>query len=269
MQLIQYTAVSSVSWHVSYHVSCTMSMYLVLCPFILYHVLLYPSCTMHICCTSVLASHLTHLTISSHMIPLPVVDHQVVVFDVDHIRLLRDLGIVGVLSGTLAAAPQQNLLLGVPLRLSEYDAIWLVSNNHAYVYDSKAYHSHITQLNSAKATTTNNFVSISSTSDGPSPLQFKLDIEQVVDKPLSSLYQLYNSLRSQGYWVLPGMRFGGDFVAYPGDPLLFHSHLIVSHSQDIVKQDLVHRGRLATGVKKLWCVLDNENTFSIEWAGFG
>lgn len=224
---------------------------------------------------------------SSHriaMIPLPVVAGEILVFDVDHIRCLRQLGIVGVLSGTLPAAPQQNLLLGIPLRLSGYDAMWLVNNSHAVLYDSKAYYESLgremmtetseetigaTQL--ANPSPSSFHVIPSTSTDGP--LQdFTITIDQFKQQSnllSDSLYDIYSSLRDRGYWILPGLRFGGDFVAYPGDPLLYHSHLIVSACTQVSKIDLVQRGRLATGVKKLWCVLDGPHTFSIEWAGFG
>lgn len=223
------------------------------------------------------------------MIPLPVIAKDVVVFDVSHIRKLRLLGIVGVLSGTLSAAPQQNLLLGVPLRLSMFDAIWLVRNHHAFLYDSAAYHEGLTTTNSSVDPSIHsenihsenihsenhaNFVTIPSTSSapGPPPIEYQISIDEFMpkDTKTAQLYKVYSSLRSRGYWLLPGLRFGGDFVAYPGDPLLFHSHLIVSHADKVSNQDLVHRGRLATGVKKLWCVVDStEKAYSIEWAGFG
>ncbi|RLV86457.1 tRNA-splicing endonuclease [Meyerozyma sp. JA9] len=213
------------------------------------------------------------------MIPLPVVAKDVVVFDVAHIRQLRSLGIVGVLSGTLAAAPQQNLLLGVPLRLSIFDAVWLVRNSHAFLYDSAAYHQGLSTTSNPVDTSIDsanhsNFITIASTSSapGPPPSEYQISIDEFMpkDTKTAQLYKVYSSLRSRGYWVSPGLRFGGDFVAYPGDPLLFHSHLIVSHADTIANQELVHRGRLATGVKKLWCVVDSgEKAYSIEWAGFG
>lgn len=213
------------------------------------------------------------------MIPLPVIAQDVMVFDVAHIRKLRLLGIAGVLSGTLSAAPQQNLLLGVPLRLSIFDAIWLVRNHHAFLYDSAAYHQGLTTTNnsvdpSIDNKNQSNFITIPSTSSapGPPPIEYQISIDEFMpkDTKTAQLYKVYSSLRSRGYWVLPGLRFGGDFVAYPGDPLLFHSHLIVSHADEVTNQDLVHRGRLATGVKKLWCVVDSmEKAYSIEWAGFG
>lgn len=95
--------------------------------------------------------------------------------------------------------------------------------------------------------------------------------------------------------LLPGMRFGGTFVAYPGDPLRYHAKWIVEardyYTEDIGLRRLANRGRLATGVKKKYLICgfkakneqektnktintsfnDSGNepvTFTIEWAGF-
>lgn len=120
-------------------------------------------------------------------------------------------------------------------------------------------------------------------------------------------YLLYQSLKSQGYVMSPGARFGGLFIAYPGDPLRFHSHLTIDSALDYYNDpidfiSLTSGARVGTGVKKLWVIggvkngeinrdedhqkdSDNvtENTvpttlltkknntsfYSIEWAGFG
>ena len=35
---------------------------------------------------------------------------------------------------------------------------------------------------------------------------------------------VFEDLHEQGYFLSTGLRFGGDFVVYPGDPLRYHSH---------------------------------------------
>lgn len=103
-------------------------------------------------------------------------------------------------------------------------------------------------------------------------------------------FSAFCRLRSLGYFMMPGLRFGGVFVAYPGDPLQFHSHLIVKVPQGEVNLlELITSGRLATAVKKAWVVMEPERrgerettktikdinsqlpvrAYSIEWAGFG
>lgn len=114
-------------------------------------------------------------------------------------------------------------------------------------------------------------------------------------------YQIYKYLKDNlGYYLLPGMRFGGTFVSYPGDPLRYHAHQIVDtkhyYNDDIGLFRMSNRGRLATGVRKVWVVGGDRNVdpaqnskinitdtiihgavpftdsdmvcFSIEWAGF-
>ncbi|KAJ5312382.1 hypothetical protein PENANT_c027G05010 [Penicillium antarcticum] len=99
-------------------------------------------------------------------------------------------------------------------------------------------------------------------------------------------YPLFAHLHSRGYFLSPGLRFGCQYTAYPGDPLRFHSHfLVVSYDWDenIDLMDLIVGGRLGTGVKKGFLIggakktlddveseadrVDSVRTFSLEWAG--
>lgn len=101
-----------------------------------------------------------------------------------------------------------------------------------------------------------------------------------------SSYPLFAHLHSLGYFLSPGLRFGCQYVAYPGDPLRFHSHfLVVSYEwdQNINLMDIINGGRLGTGVKKGFLIggaqktkdeveseeerTESVRTFSIEWAG--
>ncbi|KAF7712748.1 Uncharacterized protein PECH_003806 [Penicillium ucsense] len=104
------------------------------------------------------------------------------------------------------------------------------------------------------------------------------------DVPLS--YPLFAHLHSLGYFLSPGLRFGCQYVAYPGDPLRFHSHFIAVSAEwdeDVDLMNIVNGGRLGTGVKKGFLLggpqkrrdeVESEadrvgtvRTFSIEWAG--
>ena len=52
---------------------------------------------------------------------------------------------------------------------------------------------------------------------------------------------------------MPGLRFGCQYTAYPGDPLRFHSHFLCSGmgwDEEFDLLDLVTGGRMGTGVKK-------------------
>lgn len=76
-----------------------------------------------------------------------------------------------------------------------------------------------------------------------------------------------------------GIRFGGDYLVYPGDPLRYHSHFVATVSESplakLMPMEIVAHGRLGTATKKahLLCGWDDEKQevsyFSIEWAGFG
>lgn len=92
-------------------------------------------------------------------------------------------------------------------------------------------------------------------------------------------YPVYAHLHSHGYFLSPGLRFGCQYMAYPGDPLRFHSHFLVygfHRDQELNLMEIVSGGRLGTGVKKgflLGHAVDPDDaasevrTFSIEWAG--
>ena len=77
-------------------------------------------------------------------------------------------------------------------------------------------------------------------------------------KPTTSLsYALFAHLHSNDYCLSPGLRFGCQFLVYPGDPLRFHSHFLANAlgwDEEIQVMDLVGGGRLGTGVKKGWLI---------------
>lgn len=99
-------------------------------------------------------------------------------------------------------------------------------------------------------------------------------------------YALFAHLSTHGYFLSPGLRFGCQYVAYPGDPLRFHSHFLCVSAEWDEEFDLmaiVNGGRLGTGVKKGFLLggpqksrdeskaeaerVESVRTFSIEWAG--
>lgn len=101
-----------------------------------------------------------------------------------------------------------------------------------------------------------------------------------------SSYALFAHLHSHGYFLSPGLRFGCQYLVYPGDPLRFHSHFLATGMQwddEIDLLDLVGGGRLGTGVKKGYLIggVEREDedwvdersreekvrTFCIEWGG--
>ncbi|CZT24102.1 related to tRNA splicing endonuclease [Ramularia collo-cygni] len=96
-------------------------------------------------------------------------------------------------------------------------------------------------------------------------------------------YPVYKHLHEIGYFMAPGLRFGCQYMAYPGDPLRFHSHFLcngMDWEEEFDLLDLVGGGRLGTGVKKGFMVGGEEpvvgqsegkegnvRVFCVEWGG--
>ncbi|PPQ68492.1 hypothetical protein CVT26_003431 [Gymnopilus dilepis] len=90
---------------------------------------------------------------------------------------------------------------------------------------------------------------------------------------------VFKDLWKQGYFMGGGIKFGGEYLVYPGDPLRYHSHfaatVIESPIASLRPMEIVAHGRLGTATKKahLLCGWDDEKKevsyLSIEWAGFG
>ncbi|KAG7092403.1 hypothetical protein E1B28_008760 [Marasmius oreades] len=95
----------------------------------------------------------------------------------------------------------------------------------------------------------------------------------------SARYRVFKDLWEQGYFLGGGIKFGGDYLVYPGDPLRYHSHfaatVIESPTAVLRPMEIVAHGRLGTATKKthLLCCWDDAKKrvryISIEWAGFG
>ncbi|KAJ7632465.1 hypothetical protein FB45DRAFT_745351, partial [Roridomyces roridus] len=90
---------------------------------------------------------------------------------------------------------------------------------------------------------------------------------------------VFRDLWEQGMFMGGGIRFGGDYLVYPGDPLRYHAHfsasILESPAFSLTPMEIVAHGRLGTVTKKshLLCGWDDETKavtyLSIEWAGFG
>ncbi len=88
----------------------------------------------------------------------------------------------------------------------------------------------------------------------PAPFNHSTSRSPTVD-PAS--YALFKHLHGLSYFLSPGLRFGCQFLVYPGDPLRFHSHFLATSAEwdeEIDLLDLVGGGRLGTGVKKGWLI---------------
>ncbi|GBB86151.1 hypothetical protein RclHR1_01260022 [Rhizophagus clarus] len=91
-------------------------------------------------------------------------------------------------------------------------------------------------------------------------------------------YKIYCDLWNKGYYITSGIKFGGDYLLYPGDPLRYHSHFIATvldTDKTISPMDIITFGRLGTSVKKSYMLCswnqqeDKAIYFCLEWSGFG
>ncbi|KAK6204810.1 uncharacterized protein RJT21DRAFT_124033 [Scheffersomyces amazonensis] len=257
---------------------------------------------------------------------LPVInahqDPQVLIFNLNDLKQLRNqYGILGVLLGTLSQYPQQNFFLSIPLRLSVYEVVWLVETRRGILVDQLKYRKDklLTSKQTGKDIKVHvrkdgvieenaheyNFITTRNTDkegrneelihEHQIQLQEYIDQYIVSNKQLSRKqfmcnYQNFKYFKELNYYISPGLKFGGDLVLYPSDPLRFHSHSIVRLGS-IDLNDIIIGGRLATGVKKNYIVVDTQinsnedhdhesiitilqkpdtpKVFSVEWAGFG
>ncbi|KAK9449879.1 uncharacterized protein V1518DRAFT_414957 [Limtongia smithiae] len=242
-------------------------------------------------------------------------DGEFLVFDLGAVKFLREEHrITGILTGTLSTVPQQNVFLGLPLQLLPEEATLLVQMGIAVLVDNSATHatllkdnledsdidpgSGIAKLEAAVTAPQTGALFFSTPTLSPSTLAKTYLPDFTLSKIASSAkFQTYKYLHSHGYFVSPGLRFGADFMAYPGDPLRYHSHYLVRSldwDEEFSLIDLVGSGRLGTGVKKAWMVggrvppssrrqvsddgeievIEGEEfpdfaPYCIEWAGFG
>ena len=87
--------------------------------------------------------------------------------------------------------------------------------------------------------------------------------------------RVFEDLWERGYYLSPAAKFGGDYLAYAGDPLKDHAvFVVVVHlwQSAITARDLVSIGRLAVTVKKspVIATLDERAQpvyFTVDWQG--
>lgn len=123
------------------------------------------------------------------------------------------------------------------------------------------------------------------TSHPPLPTQPSAVESRSLLPPAPASYPLFAYLHSRGFFMTPGLRFGCQYTAYPGDPLRFHSHFLavgLGWNEEFDLMRLVGGGRLGTGVKKAFLIGAKEEAddgvgegdaaegvraFSVEWSG--
>lgn len=78
----------------------------------------------------------------------------------------------------------------------------------------------------------------------------------------------FRKLWEAGMYMGQGIKFGGEFLGYPGDPLRYHSHFVtttMTHPERVIRPlELVAFGRLGTATKKahLLCCFDEDGEVS-------
>ena len=262
------------------------------------------------------------ITTTPRPIHLPLLNRgqnpEVLIFNLETIKRLRDEhGILGILIGTLPQYPQQNLFLSIPLKLIVWEVVWLVENGFGVLVDQLKYRNLKAQAgfknlnkislgNKAQEEVANFNIIKNCDLDNDDDENEEListcivPLEEYISDYLRngsytqdqflSGYHKFKHLKNLGYYISPGLKFGGDLVIYPGDPLRYHSYSIVKF--DFVDlNEIIVGGRLATGVKKNMIIMDTSTSssqksehqsleeelhsevspiaFSIEWAGFG
>ncbi|KAJ1975027.1 tRNA-splicing endonuclease subunit [Dimargaris xerosporica] len=67
-------------------------------------------------------------------------------------------------------------------------------------------------------------------------------------------YQLFRDLWTRGYYLTSGLKFGGEFLVYSGDPSDHHSlyitTLVASPTSSLTPRQIITQNRLGTGVTK-------------------
>lgn len=88
-------------------------------------------------------------------------------------------------------------------------------------------------------------------------------------------YKVFKDFWEKNHFLTPGMKFGGDFLVYPGDPSRFHSFFIAvckPYHHDMTALDIVTMGRLGTAVKKTAVICSEDESgdlryTSLQWTG--
>ena len=152
--------------------------------------------------------------------------------------------------GTPLISRRQNKLLIGPYMINKYDLFFLYENKYILI-DSD-------NLEDEK--------------------NFLLEYE---NNKKNLLYLVYKDLHSKGYYILPGNKYGVDFLGYKDDPNFVHSTYLIccrNANENINTKDIINNERISVGTKKIliYAFLDkNEsedlndikiNYLNISWA---
>ena len=148
--------------------------------------------------------------------------------------------------GTPAISKKQNKLLIGPYMLNKYDLFYLYENKYIII-------------NSKNVEDEKNFL-----------------IEYENNKN-SIYYIVYKDLHQKDYFVLPGKKYGVDFLGYKDDPNFVHSNYLISCkkiNENIDVKDVINNERVSLATLKglIYAFVDNEkeddtkiNYINISW----
>ena len=125
--------------------------------------------------------------------------------------------------GTPAISKRQNKLLIGPYMINKYDLFFLYENKFILIDSDKV----------------------------EDEKNFLLEYEQNKN---NLLYLVYKDLHNKGYFILPGNKYGVDFLGYKDDPNFVHSTYLISckkADENIDVKDIINNERISVGTKKV------------------
>uniref|UniRef100_A0A1X7UB42 tRNA-intron lyase n=1 Tax=Amphimedon queenslandica TaxID=400682 RepID=A0A1X7UB42_AMPQE len=190
------------------------------------------------------------------------------------ISLRRDHRITGSLIGGLPTSPRQRDYMGLPLELLPEETSLLLKKGLIYIStynephpdnETKIVHSSdctdaIDHVNTDTVNTDTDYVNWNWPSTDEEVLRFRV----------------YSDLWQKGYYITSGLKYGGEYLVYEGDPAIVHSHFIaklLQWDEPISPLSLVQDGRLGGKVKKntIYCTVnpttDNVEYLTLSWSG--
>lgn len=86
------------------------------------------------------------------------------------------------------------------------------------------------------------------------------------------VYAVFRDLHNRGFAMTNGLKFGGHFLVYPGDPFLYHSHFsvrVVLNDEAVWPEVLTAACRAATGAKKklllAYATQEGDGTWNVQY----
>ena len=135
--------------------------------------------------------------------------------------------------GTPAISRKQNKLLIGPYILNKYDLFFLYENKFIII----------------------------DTENIEDEKNFLIEFE---NNKNSILYLVFKDLHQKDYYIIPGKKYGVDFLVYKDDPNFVHSTYLISCkkvNENIEVKDVINNERVSFGTLKMliYAFIDNEN----------